>query len=63
LATIQGAAAENPSILAYEKQGQRTLVLLPSAFATVINCPTSDTTGLDHLATLVKNGVAWLYGF
>lgn len=63
LATIQGAAAENPSILAYEKQGQRTLVLLPSAFATVINCPTSDTTGLEHLATLVKNGVAWLYGF
>lgn len=61
LATIQGAAGDNPSIWVNETAGQRSLMMLPSAFATVLNCPTSNEAGLEMLARLVKNGVLWLY--
>lgn len=58
LANIFGS--QNPAVLAVEHPKGRTVVMLPSSYATVVNCPVSDTDGLKQLRTLLTNAVSWL---
>lgn len=58
LANIFGSL--NPAIVAMERKDGRTVVMLPSTYATVVNCPVSDTNGLVQLRALLWNSVSWL---
>lgn len=52
--------SQNPAVLAAEQAGQKTVVMLPSLYSTVVNCPVSSSEGLVELETLFSNAMSWL---